>query len=507
VQAITTEQARLLNRGHDAIFRAEVLNNGVPVVTLQVQDGRVDVDGANAIRRKMSATLVGDDLIPGDTRSGNLALGQPMTYSDPLTVPAYAQVPTDGQVATSATVAGPGAKWAQVDLGSVLLIDRVRVWHFYSDGRTYNAPMTEVSADGVRWTVVARPAPYAETATGNLRRFAPVRARYVRDWVNGSTGSSNSQWSELQVFAAQDPLSPYGNEIRVWRGVRVPGGVDKLWPQGVFGITRPSVSDTGSNLLITVTGEDRARTVQRARMRADYKIADGTNYATAIKALIRDGVPFLQDADFSFTPTTRTTPALTVKEGEDRWAFAQKMATDLGCDLFFDPSGRCTLTPVRATVGQPTDWEIREGVSLLAVVKEQTADATYNHVVVTGETQDPEDGSPKIPPVRGEAWDDDPDSPTYIGGDFGDVATFFVSPFVKTQAQAVEVAKAILERSLALTERLVVDALVCPALEPYDLIYVRRDRLRVNNRYLLETFSIPLNPEGVMPCSMQKRRV
>lgn len=510
MQAVTAEQAAILKRSHTALFKAEVLDNGVPVLTLPIQTGRVDVDGANAIRRKVGLTLVGgQELVPGDTRTGNIALNQPAVGSDGENAP----VVTDGITSDTTTAArlnidtaGASEAYAQVDLGAVYLIDRVRVWHYTGDTRTYNTPRTETSLDGTTWTAVARPTPYPESTTGHLRRFSPVRARYVRDYTNGSTADTGNHWQEVQVFAALDPLTPYGNEIRVMRGIKVPGKADVWWPQGVFGITRPSVSDTGDNLLITLTGEDRARTVQRARLRGEYVIAAGTNYATAIKALIQDGVPFLTNADFTFMVTSRLTPALVYEIGDDRWQRAQEMAANIGAELFFDPSGKCVLQPIQASETLPTTWDFVEGVNLTGAVKELTADATYNVVVVSGESQDPEDGTPKVPPVRGMAEDTDVSSPTWVGGDFGRVVRFFASPFITTQAQADEVAASILTRSLSLTERVVFDALPNPAAEAYDVVYVKATRTRINARYLLEAFTIPLNVEEAMTGSMSKRR-
>lgn len=511
MQFVSAEDAEILKRSHTALFKAEVLDNGVPVITLPIQTGRVDVDGANAIRRKVSLSLVGDDLVPGDTRTGNIALKQPAATGGAgavqnaagTTAATITDGSTDTNVWTGRDSAGAEA-WAQIDLGAVHLIDRVRVWHFFSDARTYTAPRTEVSLNGVDWTVVARPAAYAETSGGHLRRFTPIRARYVRDYVSGNSVNGSNHWVEVQVFAALDPLTPYGNEIRVMRGIGFGGVSETWWPLGVFGITRPSVSDTGENLLVTLSAEDRARTVQRARLRAEYVIAKGTNYATAIRQLIQDGVPFL--TDFSFLVTSRTTPALTFEIGDDRWQRAQEMAAALGAELFFDPTGRCVLQDIQASETQPTTWDFLESVNLLGAVKELTADATYNVVVVSGESQDAEDGTPKIPPVRGIAEDTNPDSPTWVGGDFGRVVRFFVSPFITTQAQANQVAAALLERSLNLTERVVFDALPNPAAEAYDVVYVKATRTRINARYLLEAFTIPLNVEDSMTGSLAKRR-
>lgn len=56
-----------------------------------------------------------------------------------------------------------------VDLLDWFEIDKVKVWHYYGDGRTYNNTKTEVSQDGVNWVTLfdsAREGTYPETSAG-----------------------------------------------------------------------------------------------------------------------------------------------------------------------------------------------------------------------------------------------------------------------------------------------------------------------------------------------------
>lgn len=58
-----------------------------------------------------------------------------------------------------------------VDLGSVQEIQKIKVWHYYADGRTYYATKTECSIDGVNWFTVfdsAVEGTYKETSAGQL---------------------------------------------------------------------------------------------------------------------------------------------------------------------------------------------------------------------------------------------------------------------------------------------------------------------------------------------------
>ena len=64
--------------------------------------------------------------------------------------------------------------------------------------------------------------------------------------------------------AADDYLAPFGNELRVYRGIEF-GDQIELVPLGVFGIDRVSTQDTGAGIEVSVSGLDRSwRFIQSA---------------------------------------------------------------------------------------------------------------------------------------------------------------------------------------------------------------------------------------------------
>jgi hypothetical protein len=81
-----------------------------------------------------------------------------------------------------------------------------------------------------------------------------------------------------------DVLTPFGYELLIWRGVRV-GGYDLLCPLGVFPIQRSAV--TAVSKLSRLSGMDRGKLVSDATFTDVYSVASGTNYATAIEAVIQ----------------------------------------------------------------------------------------------------------------------------------------------------------------------------------------------------------------------------
>src|SRR6478752_3607128 len=81
-------------------------------------------------------------------------------------------------------------------------------------------------------------------------------------------------------------LWPLGNEIKVYAGVQYSSGTYEWVPQGVFRIAKPVIKDNGT-VSISMDTYDRSRSVSRARFTNVYTVAAGTNYATAIKNLIK----------------------------------------------------------------------------------------------------------------------------------------------------------------------------------------------------------------------------
>jgi RHS repeat-associated protein len=91
----------------------------------------------------------------------------------------------------------------QVDLGTAFPVDKVVVWHYAGDGRTYHATKTQVSANGTDWVTVfdsAVSGEYPETAAGHTIPFPSQSVRYVRDYLQGSTSNGGNHWVELEVW-------------------------------------------------------------------------------------------------------------------------------------------------------------------------------------------------------------------------------------------------------------------------------------------------------------------
>lgn len=303
---------------------------------------------------------------------------------------------------------------------------------------------------------------------------------------------------DLIPAEAKDLLAPFGNELRLYRGITFRDGTQELLPLGVFGINAIQVFDSGDGLLITVDAYDRSKKVSNAKLLDYYKIPMGTNYAVAIRDLIQSRMP---NAVFSFAATNHVTPTIVLKIGDDPWVKALEMAKSVGMDLFFDVLGNVCLFPVKDPLTAPVDWVYQEGAecTLSNVTKRWSVEGTVNHWVVTGENTD------AAAPVWAEAKDDNPNSPTYYLGDFGDRPAFVTSEYVVSVAQAEAMAIANLRQTLGYIEWLSLTSVVNPAHDALDVVQVVRSNSRVNSRYTVDKITIPLIEERGMDMQVRRR--
>ena len=112
-----------------------------------------------------------------------------------------------------------GLRYVQIDLGAQFPVNKLIVWHYNGDGRTYHNTRTQVSANGTSWTTVfdsAVSGEYAETLAGKTHTFAQQNVRYVRDWLNGSTANSGNHWVEIEVWGTA--TTAYVGDYFEWNG-------------------------------------------------------------------------------------------------------------------------------------------------------------------------------------------------------------------------------------------------------------------------------------------------
>jgi hypothetical protein len=336
-----------------------------------------------------------------------------------------------------------------------------------------------------------------------------------------------------------DALAPFGNEIRVWRGVEVttstPGNytslaglaasysalaaayptytdldravgntettVEELIPLGVFVITDVEV-DTGENgTTVTVRGSDRSLRISRARWTDPYTYTR-TTVDQAILGILEDRWDDV-DTDLTVTDTESHRAVLGLETDNDPWKDCTSIAEAAGMDLFFDGDGVACLIPVRDYETATPDAVYLEDVDavILALKRALTTEQTYNGCIATGE------GSEGDAVYRGEAWDDDATSPTYRYGPFGQVPQFYSSPLITSDDQAASAAAAILARKKGAQETISWIQLVDPSLDAGDLVQVQNTAAKVDKVLVLDRVTIPLDVATPMQAVARTIRV
>lgn len=319
---------------------------------------------------------------------------------------------------------------------------------------------------------------------------------------------------ELTPSDFNDLLFPAGNEFKVYRGVYI-NGTPQYMSLGVFGINDVKIEDSGQGLHIGIEGMDRSRGVALAKLPEVHVITAGTLYTTAIRDLIlkRYGTLTFFDSEEGMV-----TPLMVIKETADVWEECQKMAASIGCDLYFDTDGYCVCSPQHGeTDMNDVSWwyreeEIAEGdeffrelsdvkAMLLYASRRCDDEGVYNHVVCSGETNS------VTAPVRGEAKDLDPMSPTYYHGKFKPRPRFMASSFITTPEQATAAARRQLTKDAGFYDRLETITIVHPAHEIGDLVGVYRPRSGIRGIYVVDKLTIPLVHSRGMNLSTRTRKI
>jgi len=290
----------------------------------------------------------------------------------------------------------------------------------------------------------------------------------------------------------EDILHPLANNrLRLFRGIKFDDGTEEIVSIGVFDIFDTNVFDAKENPYVEVKGYDLSKSVQRARLLNNYHVPAGERYDLAIRDLLSFRVPTLQ---FNIPQIDFFSPPLVFgasgdQGGGDPWKYASDMAESVGHDIYFDIQGVVNMSPIPNPTIDPVVWTYEEGPlsMLLHVEKRLSKEDVFSRVVAVGENTDLDE------PVRANAIDDDPTSPTYIYGPFGDVPFFLRSEYIETEAQAQEVAEAKLRQSRGTSEGLRVMTTSNPAHEVGDVIRVIRGRGKIDNTFIIDKFNVQLD--------------
>lgn len=305
----------------------------------------------------------------------------------------------------------------------------------------------------------------------------------------------------LVPLTGDDLLDPLERrELQLWRGLRYQDGTSELRSLAVVVIEQADVTEDAA-ITVEVKGRDRSVLVSGSPWTDPYTIASGTNVGTAIQAIIEDRAG-AGAFEFAFSPVaTTTTGRVTYDPSTNPWTAVQKMADGIGHEVFFDAEGVCVLRPVPDPNEAEVAWSFTGSTSLRVGAMRRTVDGAnlVNGVIIDA-------SAPWLTtPLRGEAWDTDPDSPTRVAR-IGERPLRITDATVFTQTAADAAAAAKLLDVLGVEEQVTFSAIVNPWLAEGDVIELYSRALGGTARGIVETLSIPVSVADAQQGTTRSRR-
>lgn len=291
-----------------------------------------------------------------------------------------------------------------------------------------------------------------------------------------------------------DPVTPYGTELYVERGVVLGDGTREWVSQGYYRV-QDMEQDRVPDGPIRVSAYDRMMLIRDARLTEPVVFGAGSSVELVFETLVLDVYP-AGELVFDFNAAATLFDTAHVAE-EDRYGFLADVARAHGKVMYYDHEGR--LRVVSAPDPSAPVWEVASGAGgvLVSMSRSLSRQDVYNAVVASGEA--PGEGEP----VRAVARDLEPSSATFWDGPFGRVPRFYSSSFITTNAQASNAAEEMLKRALGLAYNVDFACVPNPAIEPLDPVRVSHPG--GSEVHVLEQVSISLSARDALRATTREQ--
>jgi hypothetical protein len=209
-------------------------------------------------------------------------------------------------------------------------------------------------------------------------------------------------------FEPGDLLAPYGNMIRVTRGIEFAEGSRYAWVVFLGRIQQATVTSDGT---CTIQASDPAVDVIDVKFFDPENSQVGTPVEDEVRRLISDAVPLASFGTFD----TFGVPVQQLTWQLDRGQALDELATSVGAFWYCLADGSFVLRRYPWTVPNPAVVTYSDGAdgSVSAWSSTRSRNEVFNSLTVSGERLNGDT------PVYATAEDDNPASPTYILGNFG----------------------------------------------------------------------------------------
>jgi hypothetical protein len=290
---------------------------------------------------------------------------------------------------------------------------------------------------------------------------------------------------------ALELLDPLVAEVRPWRGAiyadrttEQPPADRELVPLGTLVVVTADLTRWPA---VSLVCRDRAWLLSQYRNVSAFSTAAATPSMTALADLLQFSRFPASRLEMDFPTTPFVTGAQVWDKQSDPTDAAGQIAAAAGAQFFVDPMGVFVCPPQPDVDTDEVAASYVEGPRsmLLMPARVRSGEATRNAVVAESSAPD------LAAPVAGYAQDDDPNSLTYVGR-IGVIPDFYDSPLLRTSAQADLAARTRLRNIAGLTDTTAVIALVNPALDSGDILYVSSPSRGIDTKLIADSFSIPL---------------
>lgn len=295
----------------------------------------------------------------------------------------------------------------------------------------------------------------------------------------------------MYPFEADDLLNPYGNHLKIFRGVRYGAGDVDEWM--IFNGPITTVKPSGNGVAV-VNASDLAFEVVGSSFRAPARAAVGTLITAEFERIVKNAYP---RATFgAYDAIMEKVPELSYDT--DRGSALDGLAKIASSFWFPLANGDFVIRRVPWTVTPKSQPLIlaagNEGTAvegtLISAYPTRTRAGLASEVVVSSENTDGGD------PMTAVVQDLDPTSPTYAGGAFGVKTKQVKVTQAATQDAAYAAARTILKQSRSLTESLQITCVTDPSMElgqPLEVHWKGRVWTQI-----AAGFNVPLDPGDTM---------
>lgn len=313
----------------------------------------------------------------------------------------------------------------------------------------------------------------------------------------------------IDPSAVTDPaigprLNPYGSMVKVWRGVRYPGG--HIEDTQIFTGRIDSMEESLSG--VDLRCSDQSAMVVDSRFTGQKSAADfapGALVRDVAKALIQEVLP---TATVNFDSAVNANP-LPLAPGttfdQERSDALDSLTTQLNAEWFADATGVFFIAALPSAIQAGTDpvWIVDGGDSGVLIERVSTTDRTNiaNAVFVTAEAIG------GVTPAQGFYEITMADDPLlYWGGPYGKIPKFYTGQQIvePTTQKAMDLAKALAAQEMAAVSSIRVQCVVNPRLMLGDVVRVFDPRTRLDRMMFVQQMTVPLGPAETMNMTLYR---